>query len=150
MTKINLLKRKGKKAMTLDEFKAWLNKLIADKKGALPDLHDWKNIKENLDKVKIGSIQHDLDFDGSGYTIMEPVHDADPADYTINFLGYDMSMLQQLEDLEYYMTKVETATAVPKDYTNFEVTYNGIKVTLENTYEAKENESHLNRDCRGK
>ena len=62
MTQINLLKRRK---MTVDEFKTWLNQLITDKKGALPDLNDWKKIKETLDKVK--STQYtpfDLDMSG--------------------------------------------------------------------------------------
>ena len=57
MTKIDLLKRQGTKKMTLEEFKSWLNQLIVDKKGVLPDLNDWKLIKKNLDSVR----QHPTD-----------------------------------------------------------------------------------------
>ena len=36
---------------TFNEFKAWLAGLIRGKRGALPDIEDWKAIKEMLDKV---------------------------------------------------------------------------------------------------
>ena len=41
-----------KEKITLSEFKAWLAGLILGKKGALPDLEDWKQIKVMLDKVE--------------------------------------------------------------------------------------------------
>lgn len=50
MIRINLLKHQG---LSFEAFKAWLNQLITDKKGALPDLNDWKLIKEKLDKVSV-------------------------------------------------------------------------------------------------
>ena len=37
--------------ITLTEFKAWLAGLIRGKQGAIPDLEDWKAIRETLDKV---------------------------------------------------------------------------------------------------
>ena len=37
--------------LSLAEFKAWLAGLIRGKRGALPDLEDWKAIKDTLDKV---------------------------------------------------------------------------------------------------
>jgi len=37
--------------ITFAEFKAWLAGLIRGKGGMLPDLEDWKAIKETLDKV---------------------------------------------------------------------------------------------------
>lgn len=37
--------------ISLAEFKAWLAGLIRGKRGALPDLEDWKAIKDTLDKV---------------------------------------------------------------------------------------------------
>ncbi len=37
--------------ITFAEFKAWLAGLIRGKGGALPDLEDWKAIKETMDKV---------------------------------------------------------------------------------------------------
>ncbi len=37
--------------ISLAEFKAWLAGLIRGKRGALPDLDDWKAIKETLDKI---------------------------------------------------------------------------------------------------
>lgn len=40
-----------KEDITFDEFKAWLTGLIRGKGGALPDLDDWRNIKEMIDKV---------------------------------------------------------------------------------------------------
>jgi hypothetical protein len=123
VTRINLLKRKGKKAMTIDEFKTWLTDLIANKKGALPDLNDWKTIKEKLDSVKAGSGQYSFDFDGSGMAVHVDL---------------------ELDDM-FFKTR-DTVS----DYTNFDVTYNGVAVTLENTYEAKEIENRLNGDCRGR
>lgn len=41
----------NKDEITLNEFKAWLVGLIRGKNGKLPDLEDWKLIKEMLDKV---------------------------------------------------------------------------------------------------
>lgn len=176
MKQINLLKHKGKKAMTLKDFKKWLNKLVVDKKGALPDLADWKLIKENLDKVKPDVI------DTSGYSIMKPsyaskvasgeyrqsvispgvsIHETtndvwlpdvvNPAQY----LGYDMKLF---DDLEYFLNKAEELTAVPEWYYDplsmhaIETTYNGTKINLDNAneYKAEEIESILNRGCSGK
>ena len=42
----------NKEKITLGEFKAWLAGLILGKKGILPDLEDWKQIKIMLDKVE--------------------------------------------------------------------------------------------------
>lgn len=166
--------------MTLKEFKKWLNKLVVDKKGALPDLADWKQIKENLDKVKPEVI------DTSGYSILErrevtsngdeirisgtskqfatmvspgcPVTvggdeyhtvSADECDYDgLCFLGYDMNLIA---DLEYFRDNVEVLVALPPEYM-LEVTYNDIKINLDelNEYKAEEIESILNRGCSGK
>lgn len=41
----------NEKEISLKEFKAWLVGLIRGKNGKLPDLEDWKLIKEMLDKV---------------------------------------------------------------------------------------------------
>jgi hypothetical protein len=41
----------NQKEISLAEFKAWLAGLIRGKRGALPDLDDWKAIKETLDKI---------------------------------------------------------------------------------------------------
>lgn len=41
----------NKETITFDEFRAWLTGLIEGKRGALPDLDDWKKIKKMLDKV---------------------------------------------------------------------------------------------------
>ena len=41
----------SKEVITFDEFKAWLTGLIVGKRGALPDLEDWKQIKKMMDKV---------------------------------------------------------------------------------------------------
>lgn len=38
--------------ITIAEFKSWLAGLIQGKRGALPDMEDWKLIKQMLDKVK--------------------------------------------------------------------------------------------------
>ena len=40
-----------KETITFDEFRAWLTGLIVGKRGALPDLDDWKQIKQMMDKV---------------------------------------------------------------------------------------------------
>ena len=37
--------------ITFVEFRSWLAGLIRGKKGALPDLDDWRVIKEMIDKV---------------------------------------------------------------------------------------------------
>ncbi len=37
--------------ITYAEFKAWMEGMIRGKRGALPDLEDWKNIKMMMDKV---------------------------------------------------------------------------------------------------
>ena len=39
-------------SITFDQFKAWMVGLIEGKRGALPDIHDWKRIKQMMDKVK--------------------------------------------------------------------------------------------------
>ncbi len=41
----------NKETITFNEFRAWLTGLIVGKKGTLPDLDDWKQIKAMLDKV---------------------------------------------------------------------------------------------------
>ena len=38
--------------LTVKEFKAWLVGMIRGKRGAIPDLDDWKQIKKMLDKVE--------------------------------------------------------------------------------------------------
>jgi hypothetical protein len=38
--------------ITFKEFKAWLVGLIRGKRGAIPDLQDWKQIKKMMDKVQ--------------------------------------------------------------------------------------------------
>lgn len=38
--------------ISIGDFRSWLTKLIEDKKGALPNLDDWKLIKEKLDQVE--------------------------------------------------------------------------------------------------
>jgi len=43
--------------ISLAEFKAWLAGLIRGKRGALPDLDDWKAIKDTLDKVVPDTIE---------------------------------------------------------------------------------------------
>ena len=37
--------------ITFNEFRLWLTGLIQGKKGALPDIDDWKEIKKQLDRV---------------------------------------------------------------------------------------------------
>ncbi len=110
MTRINLLKRKR---VTVDEFKAWLNQLIINKKGALPDLQDWKSIKEMLDKVHTGSSKSD-DEDSVGYSILKS-----PG---VSVFETDISMyipptcLSFQKDLEYFQANLERALGLPKEY----------------------------------
>lgn len=167
--------------MTFDEFKAWLNKLVADKKGALPDLADWKKIKENLDNVRPDVI------DPSGYSILstyservlsgrygtgedtispptipspgvsiyETTNDVWSPEDVINpaqYLGYDMKLF---DDLEYFLNKTETLTAIPEWYYHplemhaIEATFNGTKIELDKT-NGENTESYLNSTCSGK
>lgn len=70
MPKINLIKRQ---TITIDEFRSWLHQLIQDKKGALPDLNDWKVIKNQLDKVDKRSTS-----DETGYSIIQNDDDEYP------------------------------------------------------------------------
>lgn len=42
---------KHDETMTIREFKAWLTGLIVGKRGVLPDIEDWKQIKDKLDIV---------------------------------------------------------------------------------------------------
>ena len=41
----------NQETITFQEFKAWLTGLIVGKRGVLPDLDDWKEIKKMLDKT---------------------------------------------------------------------------------------------------
>lgn len=83
--RINLIKRS---TVTIDEFRTWLYQLIQDKKGALPDLNDWKVIKEQLDKVGTRRI----DDDGSGYSILK----SDDNEYVFEFEPYDIQFTLDL------------------------------------------------------
>lgn len=38
--------------MTFSEFKKQVNELVRSKKGALPDMNDWKRIKQMMDEVE--------------------------------------------------------------------------------------------------
>jgi len=42
----------SKEEISFNEFKAWLTGLIRGKRGQLPDLEDWKQIKVMMDKVE--------------------------------------------------------------------------------------------------
>lgn len=55
----------NRSSLTIDEFRTWLNQLITDKKGALPDMNDWKVIREQLEKVG----RYD-DSNGPGYSVL--------------------------------------------------------------------------------
>lgn len=85
MPKINLIKRS---TVTIDEFRSWLHQLIQDKKGALPDLDDWKLIKEHLDKVGKRVVQDDT----TGYSICQGEDDYP------EFEPYDMQFTLDLLD----------------------------------------------------
>lgn len=87
MPKINLIKRS---TITIDEFRSWLVQLIQDKKGALPDLNDWKLIKEQLDKVG----KRSTDNDQTGYSILQ--NDDDEPGRCIGFEPYDMQFTLDL------------------------------------------------------
>ena len=41
----------SQETITFDEFRAWMTGLIQGKRGALPDIEDWKMIKKMMDKV---------------------------------------------------------------------------------------------------
>lgn len=45
-------KEMSKEKITVAEFKAWLEGLVFGKRGALPDLEDWKMIKQMVDRIK--------------------------------------------------------------------------------------------------
>lgn len=38
-------------SITFEQFKTWLTQLIVEKKGQVPDVNDWKQIKQMMDKV---------------------------------------------------------------------------------------------------
>lgn len=95
MIKINLIKRS---TFTIDEFRAWLARLIQDKRGALPDLDDWKLIKEQLDKVGKRTIQEDE----TGYSICKNNDDCDPYHTTFTLDFFDK--LCSSVELEYDTT----------------------------------------------
>lgn len=162
MKKINLLKHQG---MSLDAFKKWLNQLIADKKGALPDLNDWKLIKENLDKVKISTADDD-EFDGQGLALgeIDGSHWFESEKSIVDPMPLARFDLNILDDLQYFQQKVERALRLPASYlqdvekvTNSYNTvhciqaayYNNKPVTLDNTY-GKTTEEYLNGTCKGK
>lgn len=41
----------GEDRISFDEFKRFMIELVQNKKGALPDLNDWKEIKKQMDRV---------------------------------------------------------------------------------------------------
>ncbi|MDE1830608.1 MAG: hypothetical protein KGI25_09825 [Thaumarchaeota archaeon] len=94
MKKINLIKRQK---ITIDEFRSWLAQLIQDKKGALPDLDDWKLIKEQLDRVSANPQQRDMFDDGSGYCICQDDEDGQYA-FACGGEPYDMQFTIDLLD----------------------------------------------------
>lgn len=118
MKKINLLKRMP---LSIDEFRAWLNQLIQDKKGALPDLNDWKLIKEQLDRV--GSRR--MDDDGTGYSILRN----DDMEYEPYDFNYTVDLLDRLcdeaemeyadglyNDVNYFLNKPWISLPIPEWY----------------------------------
>lgn len=115
MPRINLIKRQ---TLSIDEFRSWLNQLIQDKKGALPDLNDWKLIKEQLDKVGKRTIVDD----GTGYSLFNDddgyafaCGGAEPFD-----MQYTLDLLDKLsieEDFA-YTSNVLARDGVFNDYYN--------------------------------
>lgn len=83
------MKKMKQSSISIDDFRIWINELIQDKKGALPDLNDWKLIKEQLDKVGTRSID-----DGSGYSIL-PNNDKE---YMLDFEPYNVQFTFDLFD----------------------------------------------------
>lgn len=81
--------------MTFSEFKKWLTQLVIDKKGALPDLNDWKVIKEKLDSVK-----------------------PDVVDYSgmISKLDYTDPNISMMDDMEYFMHRFNKSLGIPSSY----------------------------------
>jgi len=51
--------------ISFNEFRAWMIGLIRGKRGELPDIEDWKQIKTMMDKVKDG--KGPMDFPQSPY-----------------------------------------------------------------------------------
>lgn len=123
MTRINLLKRK---CITIDEFKSWLNELVANKKGALPDLNDWKNIKEMLDKVRSGTPASNNE-DSVGYSILKSIdmnmYVSSQANTSplCSFPEKDLKQLQK--DMEYFTNKIASQVKIPKEYLLGSTTY---------------------------
>lgn len=50
-----------KDSISVSEFKSFINELIREKGGALPDFNDWKQIKKKLDLLDDNSSSKDLD-----------------------------------------------------------------------------------------
>jgi len=50
----------NKEEITFNEFRAWMTGLIRGKRGSLPDLEDWKQIKVMMDKVEEREIERDF------------------------------------------------------------------------------------------
>lgn len=48
----------NKETITFGEFRSWLTGLILGKRGALPDLDDWKEIKKMMDKVEEKGVEY--------------------------------------------------------------------------------------------
>jgi hypothetical protein len=158
MKKINLLNHQG---LSFEGFKTWLNQLILDKKGALPDLNDWKEIKANLDRVSVPKEdKQNLSPKPKVWVDYTNIKKSDDRPYIpwmssiedemCATIDDDMDMhMDLLEELEYYLDKVETGTSVPASYL-INTTYNGNPVQLEMNYDkAKENDNNLNNSCSG-
>ncbi len=144
MTKINLAKRS---TLTVDEFRTWLNQLIQDKKGALPDLNDWKLIKEHLDKVgkQVDCRSEDSSAEYTGL-------DAEPYDleFMIHLLNTlcreiesEYDTVKQLEhnsfpadimkEVAYFQKKIWESIAIPKSYMLNEKEYENGKTKTESS-----------------
>jgi len=50
----------NKEEITFNEFRAWLTGVLRGKRGQLPDLNDWKQIKIMMDKVEEGVKRQDF------------------------------------------------------------------------------------------
>lgn len=161
MTKINLANRTG---ITIDEFKTWLNNLIIDKKGALPDLADWKDIKEMLDKVGKSTqesfdyitpyVNFDIKLQNYGISDLSESH-IDPGMWSDICRSYGIN-ISASTNTQPASIDWETLQNNCKAWTNpehipIEMTFNGLPVNCYSgiKYDTKDIEDYLNTFCKG-
>ncbi len=72
----------NKDDITFNEFRAWMTGLIRGKRGALPDLEDWKQIKIMMDKVEEGKKYQDFPLQPTYDPYHPPIFIDPPGDNT--------------------------------------------------------------------